>query len=215
MSRSEPNTRLDNPLSRRNCQMFSTGFNSGARAGSSTSVRLSGTTRSHDEVLGAVPSGPVHQQDPMGSGSHGLRDFRQVQAHRLRVASRQHQGCPLALLRADRSEDVDRACPLIMRGPGPGAPSGPAPGDLVLLAHPGLVLPPQFYGSALREALWECPSGGPPGSLPRWPGGFFKSLQRLRVLGIVTGAGRELAIAKRAQFAAQGRLAERDLERLP
>src|SRR3954462_12628852 len=42
----------------------------------------------HDEVLGAVPSGPVHQQDPMGSGSHGLRDFRQVQAHGLRVASK-------------------------------------------------------------------------------------------------------------------------------
>ena len=30
----------------------------------------------HDEVLGAVPSGPVHQHDPMGSGSHGLCDFR-------------------------------------------------------------------------------------------------------------------------------------------
>ena len=26
----------------------------------------------HDELLGAVPSGPVHQHDPMGSGSHGL-----------------------------------------------------------------------------------------------------------------------------------------------
>ena len=26
----------------------------------------------HDKVLGAVPSGPVHQQDPMGSGSYGL-----------------------------------------------------------------------------------------------------------------------------------------------
>src|SRR3954449_5318406 len=46
MSRQEANTRLDNQLSRRNCQMFSTGFNSGARAGSSTSVRLSGTTKS-------------------------------------------------------------------------------------------------------------------------------------------------------------------------
>src|SRR5215208_2876554 len=46
MSRYEANTRLDNQVSRRNCQMFSTGFNSGARAGSSTSVRLSGTTRS-------------------------------------------------------------------------------------------------------------------------------------------------------------------------
>src|SRR3954468_20349275 len=86
----------------------------------------------HDEVLGAVPSGPVHQQDPMGSGSYGLCDFRQMQAHGLRVASRQHQGCALALLRADRPEDVDRACPLIIRGPGPGAPSGPATRDLVL-----------------------------------------------------------------------------------
>ena len=26
----------------------------------------------HDEILGAGPSGPVHQHDPMGSGSHGL-----------------------------------------------------------------------------------------------------------------------------------------------
>src|SRR5215210_8131336 len=60
-----------------------------------------------------------------------------------------------------------------------------------------------------------CPSGGPPGSSPRWRGGFFKKLQRLRILGMVAGAGRELAIAERAQFAAQRRLADRDLEFLP
>ena len=71
--------------------------------------------------MGAVPSGSVHQHDPMGSGSHGLRDFRQVQAHGLRVASGQHQGRALALLGADRPEDVDRTRPLIMRGAGPGA----------------------------------------------------------------------------------------------
>src|SRR6476469_6644778 len=74
-----------------------------------------------------------------------------MQVHGLRVASRQDQGCALALLRADRSEDVDRTRPLIMRGAGPGARSGPAPGNLVLLAHPRLVLIPQFYRSALRE----------------------------------------------------------------
>src|SRR3954451_17998409 len=34
MSRQEANTRLDNQFARRNGQMFSTGFNSGARAGS-------------------------------------------------------------------------------------------------------------------------------------------------------------------------------------
>src|SRR4051794_22284924 len=120
--------------------MFSTGFNSGARAGSSTSVRLSGTTRS------LVPCHPARSisMTPLGSGSHGLRDFRQVQAHGLRVASGQDQGCALALLRADRPEDVDRARPLIVRGPGPGSRSGPAARDLVLLAHTGLVRPPQL-----------------------------------------------------------------------
>ena len=62
----------------------------------------------------------------MGSWGHGLRDFRQMQAHRLRIASRQDQGRTLPLLRADRPEDVDRTRPLIMRGAGPGASSGPA-----------------------------------------------------------------------------------------
>ena len=71
-----------------------------------------------------------------------LRDFRPMQAHRLRVALGHDQGCALALLGADRSEDVDRTRPLIVRGAGPGASSGPAARDLVLLAHPRLVLPP-------------------------------------------------------------------------
>src|SRR3954465_10930475 len=96
----------------------------------------------------------------MGAGSHGPRDFRQVQAHGLRVASRQDQGCALALLRADRPEDVGRARPLVVRGAGSGSPSGPAAGDLVLLADTGLVLPPQFDRSAVREARPDLPQGG-------------------------------------------------------
>src|SRR3954468_3381177 len=96
----------------------------------------------------------------MGSGSHGLRDFRQMQAHGLCIASGQHQGRALALLRADRSEDVDRTRRLIMRGAGPGAPSGPAAGDLVLLADTGLVLPPQLDRGALREARPDRLQGG-------------------------------------------------------
>src|SRR4051794_3530741 len=83
-----------------------------------------------------------------------------MQAHGLRVASGQHQGCALALLGADRPEDVDRTRPLIMRGAGPGAPSGPAPGNLVLLAHTGLVLPPQLDRGALREARPDRLQGG-------------------------------------------------------
>src|SRR3954469_19842508 len=69
--------------------------------------------------------------------------------------------------------------------------------------------------SCTGGGVHTCPSGGPPGSSPRWRGVFFKSLQRLRVLGIVTRASRELAIAERAQFAAQRRLAERDPKLLP
>src|SRR3954449_9451431 len=83
-----------------------------------------------------------------------------MQAHGLRVALGHDQGCALALLGADRSEDVDRTRPLIVRGAGPGASSGPAAGDLVLLAHARLVLPPQFYGSALRETRPDRFQGG-------------------------------------------------------
>src|SRR3954470_16467544 len=96
----------------------------------------------------------------MGSGSHGLCDFRQVHAHGVCVASGQHNGSALAMLRADCSEDVDRTRPLIVRGARPGAPSGPAPGDLVLLADTGLVLPPQLDRGAVREARPDRLQGG-------------------------------------------------------
>src|SRR3954453_9064282 len=125
--------------------MFSTGFNSGARAGSSTSVRLSGTTRS---VARCHPARSI-SRTPWAPGATACATSAkcrriQVPAHGLRIASGQHQGRALTLLRADRPEDGDRTRPLIVRGAGPGAPSGPAPGNLVLLADTGLVLPPQF-----------------------------------------------------------------------
>src|SRR3954468_8480311 len=69
--------------------------------------------------------------------------------------------------------------------------------------------------SCTGGGVHTCPSGDPLGSPPRWPGDFFKKLQRLRVLGRVTRASRELAIAERAQFPAQRRLAERDPKLLP
>src|SRR4051812_25919599 len=92
-------------------------------------------------------------------------------------------------------------------GPGAGCPVWPSAGRSCSSGPPA--------PRPATTVLEECRSGGPPGSSPRWRGDFFKKLQRLRVLGIVTGARRELAIAKRAQFAAQRRLAERDLELLP
>src|SRR4051812_23924427 len=88
----------------------------------------------HDEALGAVPSGSVHQDDGVGSRGDSLRDFRQVKVHRGRVAPRQHQGRALALLRADRPEDVGRTGSLVVRGARPGSPSGPAAVNFFLFA---------------------------------------------------------------------------------
>src|SRR4051794_3668036 len=156
MSRQEANTRLDNQLSRRNCQMFSTGFNSGARAGSSTSVRLSGTMRS---LARCHPARSI-SMTPWAPGATACATSAKCRFNRGRIASGQDQGRALALLRADRPEDVDRARPLVVRGPGSGSPAGPAAGDLVLLAPPRPVLPPQFYGGAVREARPDRLQGG-------------------------------------------------------
>src|SRR3954463_14115556 len=84
----------------------------------------------------------------------------QVQAHGLRVASGQHQGCALTLLRADRAEDVDRTRPLMVGAAGSGSPSGPVSGNLVLPAHTCLVLPPQLDRGAVREARPDRFQGG-------------------------------------------------------
>src|SRR3954454_6011630 len=118
--------------------MFSTGFNSGARAGSSTSERLSGTTRS---LARCHPARSI-SMTPWAPGATACA----TSARGRLMACVSHRGrtkaAPLTLLRADRPEDVDRTRPLIVRGAGPGAPSGPAAGNLVLLADTGLVLPP-------------------------------------------------------------------------
>src|SRR4051794_3036094 len=202
MSRQEANTRLDNQLSRTNCQMFSTGFNSGARAGSSTSVRLSGTTRS---LARCHPARSI-------SMTHGLREPRLVRlpldagswpACRIGAAPRLRP-CPpggRSLRRCRPNSSADRA------GRGAGCLVWPS-GARSCSSGPRAPRPATIV-------LWGYRSGGPPGSSPRWRGDFFKSLQRLRVLGIGTGAGRELAVAERAQFAAQCRLAERDPKLLP
>jgi hypothetical protein len=68
-----------------------------------------------------------------------------VQVHRLGVAGGQDQGCALALLRADRTEDVGGGRTLVAGRAGAGAALGPAAGDLVLLADAGLVGEPDFY----------------------------------------------------------------------
>src|SRR6478735_7077652 len=70
-----------------------------------------------------------------------------MEAHRGGVAVGQDEARGLACLGADGAKDVGRGRPLILRRHGPGAASGPAPGDLVLLAHSGLISEPDLYGA--------------------------------------------------------------------
>src|SRR5262249_32563887 len=69
------------------------------------------------------------------------------------VAGRHDQGCTLALLRADCTEDVGGSGPLVPRCAWTGAALGPAAGDLVLLAAAGLVREPDFYRVAVKRPL--------------------------------------------------------------
>jgi hypothetical protein len=81
----------------------------------------------------------------MGSGGDRFGDLRKMQVHRLAVASRQDQGCALALLGTDRAEDVGGSGPLVARRARAGATLGPAASDLVFLADAGLIGEPDLY----------------------------------------------------------------------
>src|SRR3546814_7607763 len=66
-----------------------------------------------------------------------------MQGHGFGIAEGQYQPRALAVFRADRAEDIGRFRPLILWRRWPRPTSGPAPGDLVLLADPRFVLEPR------------------------------------------------------------------------
>jgi len=78
-----------------------------------------------------------------------------MQRHRSGIAARQDEAGGGSLGRADGAEDVGRAGALIVRGRGSRPAPRPSPGDLVLLADPGLVLKPDLYRLARRVALGD------------------------------------------------------------
>jgi hypothetical protein len=87
-----------------------------------------------------------------------------VQVHGLGVAGWQDQGGALALVWADRAEDVGGSGALVTRRAWPGAALRPAAGDLVLLSDTSLVGEPDFYRVAVErlrardffQAQWEA-----------------------------------------------------------
>ena len=108
--------------------------------------RLQGDVVRQRHLAREVPAGLVEQQQGMPPWADQPADLGQVQVHARGIAEGQNQGRALVLLRADGAEDVGRGVALVLWRAGPGAAPRPAPGDVVLLAYPGLVLEPDLHG---------------------------------------------------------------------
>jgi hypothetical protein len=115
--------------------------------------RNDGDICGHEEAGRQVPASLIDQEDGMGSGRDRFGDLCKMQVHRLAVAGRQYQGRALALLGADRAEDVGGSGTLVARRTGAGAALRPAASDFVLLADAGLVGEPDFYCIAVDALL--------------------------------------------------------------
>ncbi len=93
-----------------------------------------------------MPAGPIDEQRGMSAGRDLGGDFGQVQVHGFGVASGHDEGCALAVLGADRAEDIGGGGSLIFGSARARAALGPTPRDLVLLADARLVGEPDLYG---------------------------------------------------------------------
>jgi hypothetical protein len=99
----------------------------------------------------------IEHQGGMCAGTDLSRDFLEMPLHGLRVATGQDERRAGAALGADGAEDICGFGSLVMRCPGAGSPLRPAPRDLVLLADPRLILPPQFYlGAGCELGPYLC-----------------------------------------------------------
>ena len=88
----------------------------------------------------------------MGAGIDRRADLVQMRLHGVGIAPGHDQARALALGWADSSKYVGRFGPLIVGRSRSCSALGPAASDLVLLAYPGFVLPPQLYLGAQRQA---------------------------------------------------------------
>src|SRR5215471_1746683 len=98
-----------------------------------------------------MPSGLIKEDNGVRSEGDFGCDLVEMELHGFAVASRQHEGGAGSTGGTDRTKQISRFGPLIVRGAGTGALPGPAIGELVLLAHPHLVLAPHLYRCARRK----------------------------------------------------------------
>ena len=60
----------------------------------------------HIQLASHMPTGLIHQYDSVSARGDGERYFGQMERHGFGIAEGQHQPCTLAVLGADRAEDI-------------------------------------------------------------------------------------------------------------
>jgi hypothetical protein len=91
----------------------------------------------------------------VGARSDGGRYLGEMECHAFGVAAWQQKACALAVGGADGTVNVGRRGPLVLGCRRSRAALGPSSGDTVLLADPGFVLSPEFYGRAVWEGRFD------------------------------------------------------------
>ena len=94
------------------------------------------------ELVGAVPSGAVHQDDAMGLGGDVVADLVEVHLHGARVGEGEHEGGALGCHGTDGAEQVGVGVALVGGQAWACSFLRPDPRAAVLLSQPGLVLEP-------------------------------------------------------------------------
>lgn len=141
--------------------MFSTGLSTGERGGRGRRQREDGDVFRHRRLVGGVPARLIPHQHGMSGGSDLRGDLVEMPLHGLGVTAGQDESGTDTALGANGAEDIGRLGALVVRRDRTGSPFGPAPGDLVLLADPGFILPPQFYlGSGRQGGSDRCQLAG-------------------------------------------------------
>ena len=83
-----------------------------------------------------MPAGLIEEHDCVCSGADLRRDLIEMELHSFAVAGWQHQRGSRPKLETDRTEQIGRLGALIVNGARARTLSGPAIGQLVLLADP-------------------------------------------------------------------------------
>ena len=98
-----------------------------------------------------MPVGLIEEHDRVRAWTDFGCDLVEMELHGFSVAGTPHEGGAAPALRTDRTEQIGRLGALIVNGARARTLSGPAIGQLVLLADPHLVLAPHFYRYARRK----------------------------------------------------------------